>query len=266
MVEVSMKKRLESIYRQYHHAAYLGTDPLCVVRQADGAAEREVVGLLAAVLSYGRVETIIRSVSLIMEVASNDLLTFLTDTTFSAKKRLLHGFKHRFNTGEDIARFLTVVAEIVKRHGTIESFFTSSDKQEIPDIRTALISFSERILTMTEKLTGSVSRSFCYLVPSPQRGSACKRLNMYLRWMVRADDGIDLGIWKMVLPAALVIPVDTHIARIALHLGMTCRATTDWIMAEEITAALRQIDPVDPVRFDFSLCRAGMVNFRRVTV
>lgn len=84
--------------------------------------------------------------------------------------------------------------------------------------------------------------------------------------MVRADDGIDLGIWKRVLPAALIIPVDTHIARFAQHLGITGRATTDWSMAEEITAALRQIDPVDPVRFDFSLCRAGMANFRKVTV
>jgi uncharacterized protein (TIGR02757 family) len=102
-----------------------------------------------------------------------------------------------------------------------------------------------------------------YLLPSPESGSACKRLNMYLRWMVRKNDGIDRGTWTGVPASMLIMPVDTHVARIAGSLGLTKRKSADWAMAEEITSRLRECDPDDPVRFDFSLCRTGMVDFRR---
>jgi uncharacterized protein (TIGR02757 family) len=130
-------------------------------------------------------------------------------------------------------------------------------------MRTALARLSDEVRMRAARISGVAGRGFDFLVPSPESGCACKRMAMYLRWMVRPDDGIDMGVWKSVPPSALVIPVDTHIAAIARELRLTGRKTADWRMAEEITARLRRIDPFDPVRFDFSLCRTGMVSVRK---
>jgi len=136
--------------------------------------------------------------------------------------------------------------------------FEGSDKT----VKRALDGFSGEMLDLSQKIYPAQEKSFEFFFPAPCNGSTCKRLNMYLRWMVRRSDGIDLGIWKNVMPAALIMPVDTHVAAVAARLGLTSRKTVDWAMAEEITDALRLLDPDDPVRFDFSLCRAGMVDFR----
>jgi uncharacterized protein (TIGR02757 family) len=123
--------------------------------------------------------------------------------------------------------------------------------------------FINHLLAIGREAAGGRERSYEYLLPSPANGSACKRINMYFRWMVRPGDGIDRGVWKSVSPAALIVPVDVHVARIGRAWGMTRRATPDWRMAEEITASLREVDPSDPVRFDFALCRYGMVGAER---
>jgi uncharacterized protein (TIGR02757 family) len=130
-------------------------------------------------------------------------------------------------------------------------------------IKKPLEHFTEKIRRHASRLAPARQKSFEYLFPSPQSGSACKRLNMYLRWMVRKKDGIDLGVWENVPVFKLVIPVDTHVARIARNIGLTRRTTVDWRMSEEITLNLRRFDPADPVRYDFSLCRSGMVDSRR---
>lgn len=185
---------------------------------------------------------------------------FTLDTSFHSKKNLLSGFKHRFNDHIDFALLFESMKMAINEFGSLENFFLQSDGN---DIKGALESFSSGLKQYGMKIHGSRRKSFEYLLPSPAAGSACKRLNMYLRWMVRNDDSIDLGIWKSVSPSKLIIPVDTHIASIARQLKLTSRNSADWLMAEEITDVLRQIDPADPVRFDFSLCRAGMVDFRK---
>jgi uncharacterized protein (TIGR02757 family) len=126
----------------------------------------------------------------------------------------------------------------------------------------AVTSFTD-ILKDRGKIHCGNRASFEYLLPSPQNGSACKRTVLYLRWMIREEDGIDLGVWKSVRPSCLLVPVDTHVAKIARGHGLTKRNSADWKMAEEITAALREFDPDDPVKYDFALCHAGMVDFRR---
>ena len=145
----------------------------------------------------------------------------------------------------------------------MEGFFLAGDDASAPDVGTALNSFSERALE-TDLRPAYGARppkrpGVCYFFPRPSAGSACKRLNLFLRWMVRKDE-IDLGVWTGVSPARLVVPLDTHVIRLGRCLRLTRYASPGWKMAADITAALRALDPADPVRYDFSLCHVGMMN------
>ncbi len=262
-----LERKINHIYDRFHRPEYLTMDPLVTVRRFRTAADREFGGFIAAVLSYGRVETIIRNVDELFERMLRQPAKFVFSTDFATKRRRLHGFKHRFNDGDDVALLLQAIAGLVGDHGSMEPFFrTALDKSEC-GMRGALTLFSDAMrrgaAAIQPPVAAAVPGSFTFLVPSPAAGGACKRLNMYLRWMVRPDDGIDMGLWKSIAPAELIIPVDTHITTIARAEKMTKRRTADWRMAEEITGRLRRIDPFDPVRFDFSLCRAGMFDLRK---
>jgi uncharacterized protein (TIGR02757 family) len=144
--------------------------------------------------------------------------------------------------------------------GSLERFFLAGDDPVSPDIGAALTVFSARAVELATMLAPrqALRTGFRYLFPSPAGGSACKRLCMLLRWLCRPDDGIDLGLWWAVSPARLVLPLDTHTARIARLLGLSARCNSDWKMALEVTASLRRLDPTDPVRFDFALAHLGI--------
>ncbi len=260
------KKTIELIYKQYHSPRYLGLDPLVCVRRFSDSASREIVGLFSAALAYGRVETVVRDINgLIDGVMGGAPVAFVRQVSYKEKRRLLTGFKHRFNDGEDIAALLEAVSSVIGRYGSLGSCFSECLARSDCRFRGALTSFTDELkgaLNDDKSTRDALRPSFEYLIPSPSRGSACKRMALYLRWMVRKDDGIDLGVWKGVPASILMVPVDTHVAQIAKHYGLTTRNSADWKMAEEITAALRKFDPEDPVRFDFSLCHAGMVSYR----
>jgi uncharacterized protein (TIGR02757 family) len=256
------KAKIESIYRQYHHPRYLGLDPLVCVRRFDDDESREAVGLFSAALAYGRVEIIVRNINLLIDdVMKGDPVSFIKGTAYREKRKALATFKHRFNDGEDVAALLEAVKIITSRYGSLGGCFNGCLKRSDGQFKPALTLFTDELKEVLKD--GKTSRpSFEYLIPSPARGSACKRMALYLRWMVRKDDGIDLGVWKDIPPSILLVPVDTHVAQIARHYGLTTRTSADWKMAEEITSALRKFDPNDPVRYDFSLCHAGMINYR----
>jgi uncharacterized protein (TIGR02757 family) len=261
-VDHDRKKIIEGIFEQYHRPCYLGLDPLEFVHRFVGRRNREIGGLICSVLAYGRVEQIRKSIAAVLNITGLDLNRFCGEVSYPDKKKVFRGFVHRFNDGVDIAVLLECVRRVLSRYGSIEEFFADGIDESDKTIKRALDGFVSRITETACGITVTRRPSFSFFFPSPCNGSACKRLNMYLRWMVRKNDGIDLGIWKSVHAARLVMPVDTHVAGAARRLGLTQRKTADWVMAEEITDALRHIDPNDPVRFDFSLCRAGMVGFR----
>jgi uncharacterized protein (TIGR02757 family) len=176
---------------------------------------------------------------------------------------LFAGFKHRFNDARDLCALLLAARTMLDEADSIGDFFLGCYDPEADDITPSLVGFSAAILAMDySEVFGSRQipddSYFTFFFPSPASGSACKRLCMYLRWMVRPDDGIDLGLWQGVPPARLIIPVDAHIRRISRYLGLTRRNQGDWRMAREITAALRELDPADPVKYDFSLCHLGI--------
>jgi uncharacterized protein (TIGR02757 family) len=238
-------------------------DPLITLRGFTDKSDLEIAGLVAALLSYGRVETIIRNCNDLFDRMDRRPAAFIRNSGFKTKVQIFKKFKHRFNTGTDIALLLQAIADIIKKFGSIECFFKHALRRSDTGMHGALTSFSESVTTGIRNISDHLTHGISFIIPSPRNGSACKRLNMYLRWMVRPDDGIDRGVWKRIAPSELIMPVDTHIARITRQMGITTRKTPDWRMAEEVTAYLRRIDPFDPVRFDFSLCREGMVAIRK---
>ncbi len=259
---------LQSIYAQYHTPGYLSSDPLLCVRRYRRPEDLEIAGLIASSLAYGRVEQIIRSVDRVFAACGDDIRAFTLQTDFAGKVAALSGVKHRFNTHRDIALLFEAAARILRRFGTLEACFRPerSRRNRGPLARDLLHGFVTRLKESVAEATDAASPGFGYLLPSPLAGSACKRLNMYLRWMIRSDDGIDLGVWKKCDASILVMPVDAHIARVAKQLDLTGRASADWVMAEQITARLKKIEPLDPVKYDFSLCRYGMTLFREGSI
>lgn len=262
----SLKNVLETTYRLYHKPEFMRIDPLQCVHKFTDHRDIEIAGLIAAVLAYGRAEIIIRNVTLLFERISRQPYKFTLDTTFKEKQAALEGFKHRFNNGQDMALLFECIGEWIRQYGSIEKGFTSYKPQDESSLKERLEAFTGELKKIGKSIAKKVPPSFTYLLPSPSSGSACKRLNMFLRWMVRKADQIDFGIWKTVSPSILIIPVDTHVAKLGRQMMFTKRNSADWRMAEEITAGLRSYDSKDPVRYDFSLCRVGMLNFRKEAV
>jgi len=169
---------------------------------------------------------------------------------------------HRWTRGPDLVALVWLLKQMTDRAGSVEGFFVDGHDEGVEDIGAALDSFSTRALALDLKSAyGRVPRrpGVCYFFPRPSAGSGCKRLNLFLRWMVR-HDALDLGVWSRVSPGKLVVPLDTHVIRVGRCLRLTRYTSPGWAMACDITAALRLLDPHDPVKYDFALCHLGMMN------
>jgi uncharacterized protein (TIGR02757 family) len=258
-----LKKTFNGLYAKYHDPSYLRYDPLEFVHGLAGRENRELGGLLCACLAYGRVEQIRASIAKILMITGGDIFRFASENSLAEKTALFSNFKHRFNVGEDIALLFECGAKAMERFGSLEGAFCDGFDGSQPTIREGLNTFVARLRTLAGESGVKLSRSFVFMLPAPASGSACKRLVMYLRWMVRANDGIDLGLWHRVSPSKLVMPVDTHVAALSRSAGLTKRKSADWVMAEEITAVMRTLCPKDPAKYDFALCRTGMIDFRK---
>ncbi|MBE7415333.1 MAG: TIGR02757 family protein [Deltaproteobacteria bacterium] len=259
-----LKKHLDRLLRTFDRS-FLATDPLEFVHRYNRPEDREIVGLVASSLAYGKVEIIKKSVSRVLEAAGPSPYRFTRRFEPEKGLRLFSGFVHRFNRGEDIACLFWFARQMIEEAGSIGGFFMEGHEPSRKNVKEALSSFSERALALDsstvygkKKLPPKAGVRFFF--PNPADGSPCKRLNLYLRWMVRRGDGLDFGQWKGVEPCKLVMPLDTHVARISRNIGLTGRANPDWRMAEEVTDALKKLDPADPVKYDFALCRLGILD------
>lgn len=243
------RENLCTLYRRYHRRELVHPDPLEFLYDYPDLADREIVGLIASSLAYGNVRQILRSVSSVLTTIGPPH-RFVMD---SSKKSLIEAFrtfKHRFTTGEELATMLDGVKKVLKRHGSLGAAFTHGLDRDDETILPALSAFVRELSSVFVDRPRS-------LLPSPDRGSACKRLNLFLRWMVRRDE-IDPGGWDDVPRAKLIVPLDVHMHRISLHLGLTKRKQADLKAACEITSAFRALEPDDPVRYDFCLTRLGI--------
>lgn len=259
-----LKEPLEGLYRSYHRD-HLSSDPISVVHTFDRPEDQEVVAMIAAVFAYGQVRQILKTVRAILKPMGNSPYEFLLSFDLKRDARHFKGMVHRFNTETDILLLMQGLSRQLRSFGSLRALFLEGYSSADPDIKKALSRFVDRFRRDDDSslsgLTGLRRKSgYGFLFPSPQKGSACKRLNMYLRWMVRRDDGVDLGLWKEVSPAKLILPLDTHLFRISARIGLTRRKRADWATATEITQKLRQLDPADPVKYDFALARLGILK------
>ena len=254
--------RLDELYRTFDHVTS-ASDPVHIVRRYRASDDREIVGFCAAALAFGRVASVLQSVEALLEVMGPHPAEFVRQFDPMRHSRRIEPLVHRWIRGRDLVALLLILQRMLREAGTIEAFFAGADDPSAPDIGPALDAFSARALeTDLREVYGRrmpKRPGVCYFFPRPSAGSACKRLNLFLRWMVRKD-AIDLGVWTKVAPGRLIVPLDTHVIRLGRCLQLTRYTSPGWKMAAEITASLRALEPKDPVRYDFSLCHVGMMN------
>jgi uncharacterized protein (TIGR02757 family) len=247
----AIRERLDALLADFDPVATRNHDPVGFVHRYTRQEDQEIVGLVAASLAFGNVVAARRNIEIALEKLGPDPAALVCTSGQRALRLRLHGFVHRIYRGEHLARMLLGAGALLRDHGTLGAAFASFHRRSSGDFR-------ESLADLADALRGDAQdRSTRHLVSDPRAGSACKRLVLYARWMVRPADGIDLGLWP-VPPSDLVIPVDTHILRISRNLGLTGRRTASWATAEEITAKLRELDPEDPVKYDFALCHLGV--------
>lgn len=242
-----LKQQLERVYETYHSPAFLDTDPILFLYRYQNSMDREIAGLIASSLAYGRVAQILLSVDRVLKPMGASPRDFLERSSDKTIDKMLSGFRHRFTTGPELAGMLVGLKKILREFGSLKACFTACYHEKDETTLPALSAFVKKFPMPPS-----------YLLPDPARGSACKRLNLYIRWMVRKD-AIDPGGWTDIPAAKLIIPLDTHIHRISLDTGFTERKSADMKTALEITAAFRRIYPEDPLRYDFSLTRTGII-------
>jgi uncharacterized protein (TIGR02757 family) len=239
------------LYEKYNRKRWVHPDPLELLFPFENPDDREIVGLIASSLAYGRVLQIRRSIERVLERMPSPRRD-VERATPKTLKAALKGFRHRFTAGDDVAILLLGVRKALRRFGSLNACFISGLDPSADSVLPALARFVEAVFP------APVGGRFS-LLPNPGTGSACKRLNLFLRWMVRKD-GVDPGGWSGVDPSLLVVPLDTHMHRICMGLGLTRRKQANLQAALEITDAFRIIAPDDPVRYDFCLTRLGIRN------
>ena len=252
---------LEPLYAAFNRECS-ATDPIELVRPYPHAADREIAAFIAASLAFGNVAAVMQSVSSVLARCGPSPARFVRAFEPERDGPAFVSFVHRWTRGADIVALLWIMRQMLERSGSLEGFFVEGDDAASPDVASAIDSFSTRALALDlGRAYGRVPRrpGVAYFFPRPRDGSACKRLNLFLRWMVR-HDGVDFGIWTRVTPARLIVPLDTHVIRLGRCLRLTRYSSPGWRMAAEITASLRSLDPNDPVRFDFSICHVGMMG------
>ena len=256
---IKIKDVLEKLYAKYNHHRFIPPDPLQFVYWYSNRADREIAGFLAALLAYGRVQQIEKDLTdLLLRMGSNPY-EFVMSFDNNKRKRL-ESFRHRFNTGDDISDLLEILKIALGKYGNIEKIFVQGYNQADKNIIPALSMFCDLLLGIyAENHSGKAAKGLNYLLSRPQAGSACKRLNLFLRWMVR-DDQVDTGLWKSIDKAKLIVPVDVHMGRLCRILGFYSRKTVSLSTALEITDSFSKIEPSDPVKYDFALSRIGIVE------
>jgi uncharacterized protein (TIGR02757 family) len=260
-LKVDLKPVLDRLYADFNYPDS-AMDPIQIVRRYTRQEDREVVGFVSAALAFGRVSSVLQSIERVLAVLGPAPAAYLRRFDPRRDAGAFHGIVHRWIRERDIVALVWVLKQMADGAGSIEEFFLQGDQPSSEDVQGALDSFSTRALALDLKTAyGRVPKrpGVCYFFSRPSAGSACKRLNLFLRWMVRRD-ALDLGVWSRVTPARLIVPLDTHVIRVGRCLRLTRYTSPGWRMARDITASLRAFDPADPVKYDFALCHLGMMN------
>jgi uncharacterized protein (TIGR02757 family) len=266
VASADLKLVLDRLYAEFNYPDS-AADPIHIVRRYRRADDREVVAFCAASLAFGRVGSVLQSIERLLEIMGDQPAAYVRAFDPSRHGQAFAGFVHRWTRGPDLVALLWILRQMFDRSGSIEGFFLEGYDPAAPDVTDALDSLSARALDLDLRAAYGAPKGgyqarrpgVCYFFPRPSAGSGCKRLNLFMRWMVRRD-ALDLGVWSGVAPAKLIVPLDTHVIRVGRCLRLTRYSSPGWRMARDITGSLRRLDPDDPVKYDFSLCHLGMMN------
>jgi uncharacterized protein (TIGR02757 family) len=256
-----MKTALDRLYSSFNRPDS-ALDPVQIVRRYDRLDDREAIAFLAAGLAFGRVASVMASIETVAIALGSAPGQFVRRFDPDRDAASIRPIVHRWTRGDDLVALLWILRQLIDRDGSLELSFARGLDPSAPDVQGALEDFSCRARQVDVRPAyGRRPRrpGAHYFFSRPSTGSACKRLNLFLRWMVRTD-AVDPGGWTTVPARQLVVPLDTHTIRVGKCLGLTRRASPGWKMAADITAALRAFDPDDPVRYDFALCHLSMMG------
>jgi uncharacterized protein (TIGR02757 family) len=245
----ALKELLDQRVAEYNKPGFITDDPISIPHLFTGRQDIEIAGFLTATIAWGTRKSILGNARKLVQMLDWSPFEFLMHAEPKDFKPFLH-FVHRTFNGEDCLFFLTSLQRIYRKHESLEPLFRSMNSHGAAH---AIGSFRDEFL-LTEHLYRSEKH-----VSNPMTGSAAKRINMFLRWMVRRDDnGVDFGLWRSIDPAMLICPLDIHVGRVARELGLLIRKQNDWKAAEELTARLKSFDPADPVKYDYALFGMGV--------
>ncbi|MGZ5492631.1 MAG: TIGR02757 family protein [Thermoanaerobaculia bacterium] len=257
-----LRERLDALVATFDIST-IEPDPLQLVLRYTDPYDQEAAALIAAAFAYGRADIVVRNAGTVLDAMGASPYAYLK--TFDAGEALTRfaGFAHRFHKTAELCALFDRMARVIRKYGSLGALFRECYDERDEDIGPSLARFVDVILSR-EDGEGSgrgspITKSLRYLLTSPDDGSACKRMNLFLRWMVRRTPP-DLGIWDFVDPAKLVVPLDTHVHRIATFLGLNRRKSADWKAARAVTDRLAKFNPADPVRYDFAICRLGILD------
>ncbi len=255
-IDAAIADLLEEKFEQFNHPDFIEDDPISIPHQFTKKQDIEIAGFWVAMLAWGQRKTIIQKGQMLMHLMGNSPHDFIKNHSENERKKFLN-FKHRtFNT-TDTLYFLEFLQQHYRQYDSLESAFTEGGVSDMPTVEIALTRFHHYFFSLPDAPIRTRKH-----IATPQRKSACKRLNMFLRWMVRRDKaGVDFGIWHALRPEQLVCPLDLHVERVAKKLRLLTRKPTDWQAATELTDALRTLDPVDPVKYDYALFGLGLEGF-----
>ena len=262
---MNIKQVLEKFYRDYDFQERMRHDPIEFPHRYSSPSDIEVVGLISSCFAYGRVELFRAVLEKIFSKMGGSPSGFLAGFDMKKDGGRFAGIKYRFNENEDIICLFFIIHQLLKKNASLMEAFMAHYSKDDKDVGKGLSGFIGEILRPdTSVVYGTNIRppGLRQFLPSPADGSTCKRANLFLRWMVR-DKDIDFGIWKAIPKNRLIIPLDTHIARISRCLGLTNRKSQDWKTAVEVTEALKRLDPQDPLKYDFALCHHGISGLCR---
>lgn len=258
----SLKPGLEGLYEAFNREGS-AADPVQFVHRYREVADREIVAFVASALAFGRVASVLASVERLLVLMGPSPAAFVRSFELCELATAFAGLGHRWTRAEDLVALMLVLRHMIESAGSIERYVAGGHDLKALDVTGTVERFSARACAVDVRQAYGKSMprrpGVHFFFPRPSTGSGCKRLNLFLRWMVRSD-AVDPGGWTMIRPAQLVVPLDTHVIRVGRCLGLTRYRTGGWRMAAEITASLRRFDPDDPVRYDFSLCHLGMMG------
>ncbi len=242
---------LDPLVDRYERPAFIADDPISAPHAFDDPADREVIGLYAAILAWGRRSVIMAKLAELIERMGGRPHRFVRDFTPGRDASALDGFKHRTFSTADAVALTTALRAALERHGSLGALFASALRADAPDIGPAIQTFSDTLLGIVPEAGVRAKH-----LARPSTGSACKRLAMYARWMTRPGP-VDFGLWQNVRTDQLVLPLDVHTGRQARRLGLLDRRSDDWRAVQELTAVCRALCPEDPARYDFALFGLG---------